>query len=66
MTALLRCNIDLKTDFNVSIFDQKFIIRDRTSLLTGSTNCTPTWTHENLNHLVVFHDREVAKLAGTR
>ena len=39
--ATLRTNIDVKSDYNSSIFHQKFIIRDRTSLLTGSTNFTP-------------------------
>lgn len=59
--ALLRANIDLKLDYNSSIFHQKFIVRDRTSVLTGSTNFTPTGTHKNLNHLIVIHDRTVAK-----
>lgn len=60
--ALLRANIDLKLDYNTSIFHQKFIVRDRVSLLTGSTNFTPTGTHKNLNHVIILHDRSVAKL----
>lgn len=62
LTAILRSNIDLKTDYNTSIFHQKFIIRDRASLLTGSTNFTPSGTHANLNHVVIVHDAEVAKI----
>jgi phosphatidylserine/phosphatidylglycerophosphate/cardiolipin synthase-like enzyme len=62
LTAILRCNVDIKTDYNTSIFHQKFIVRDRASLLTGSTNFTPTGTHANLNHVVIVHDAKVAKL----
>ncbi|MEM9451994.1 MAG: phospholipase D-like domain-containing protein [Cyanobacteria bacterium P01_E01_bin.6] len=58
---LLRANIDVKTDYNTSIFHQKFIVRDRQSLLTGSTNFTQTGTERNLNHLVIIHDAVVAK-----
>lgn len=60
--AILRSRIDVKTDYNTSIFHQKFIVRDRESLLTGSTNFTPTGTHSNLNHIVVIHDKKVAKI----
>jgi len=60
--AILRSNIDVKADYNTNIFHQKFIVRDRKSLLTGSTNFTPTGTHNNLNHVVVVHDEEVAKI----
>ena len=60
-SAILRASIDVKPDYNASIFHQKFMIRDRESLLTGSTNFTPTGVHNNLNHLVVVHDAEVAK-----
>lgn len=60
--AILRSRIDVKTDYNTSIFHQKFIVRDRTSLLTGSTNFTPTGTHSNLNHVVIIHDEKVAKI----
>lgn len=60
--AILRSNIDVKSDFNPSIFHQKFIVRDGTSLLTGSTNFTDTGTSTNLNNLVIVHDEEIAKL----
>ena len=60
--AVLRSKIDVKVDYNTSIFHQKFIVRDRESLLTGSTNFTPTGTHANLNHIIVIHDRKVAKI----
>lgn len=58
--AILRANIDVKTDYNTKIFHQKFIVRDRESILTGSTNFTPTGTHRNLNHIVIIHDKKVA------
>jgi phosphatidylserine/phosphatidylglycerophosphate/cardiolipin synthase-like enzyme len=64
--ALLRCNVDVKADYNPAIFHQKFCIRDyrgkatRTSaLLTGSANWTETDCHRNLNHLLVFHNPKV-------
>ncbi|MTI22312.1 phospholipase [Fulvivirga sp. RKSG066] len=60
--AILRSNIDIKSDFNTNIFHQKFIIRDSSSILTGSTNFTPTGTHKNLNHVVIVHDKKVAKI----
>jgi len=60
--SLLRANIDIKTDYNTNIFHQKFIVRDRKSLLTGSTNFTETGTSKNLNHIVIVHDPEVAKI----
>ncbi len=60
--ALLRTNIDIKVDYNASIFHQKFIIRDGASVLTGSTNFTPTGTHHNLNHIVIVHDPKAAKI----
>lgn len=60
--AILRTNIDVKVDYNASIFHQKFIVRDGLSVLTGSTNFTPTGTHKNLNHLVIVHDKKVAKI----
>ena len=59
--ALLRTRIDIKPDYNTSIFHQKFIIRDRASVLTGSTNFTPTGVHKNLNHIVIVHDAGAAK-----
>ena len=62
--ALLRANIDVKSDYNPYIFHQKFIIRDGKALLTGSTNFTDTGTSTNLNHLVLIHDKKVAKIYG--
>ena len=66
--AILRSNIQVRTDFNPNIFHQKFIVRDRASVLTGSTNFTPTGVGAdakhggNLNHVVIVHDREVARI----
>jgi len=60
--AILRAKIDVKVDYNSSIFHQKFVVRDRASLLTGSTNFTPTGTHNNLNHVIIVHDKTVAKI----
>ena len=62
--AILRANIDVKTDFNPKIFHQKFIIRDRRAVLTGSTNFTPTGTAQNLNHVIIVRDRDIAKIYG--
>jgi len=62
--AVLRSAIDIKPDYNTDIFHQKFVIRDRESVLTGSTNFTPTGVHKNLNHVVIVHDAEVAKTYG--
>jgi len=60
--AILRSNIDVKSDFNTHIFHQKFIIRDGEAILTGSTNFTPTGTHKNLNHIVIVHSKAAAKI----
>lgn len=60
--AILRSYIDIKTDYNSSIFHQKFIIKDGESILTGSTNFTPTGTHSNLNHIVIVNDKKAAKI----
>ncbi len=60
--ALFRAKIDLKLDYNTGIFHQKFIVRDRASVLTGSTNFTPTGTYNNLNHVVIIHDTKIAKI----
>ena len=59
--ALLRAAIDVKSDYNPNIFHQKFIVRDKTSLLTGSTNFTDTGISTNLNHVVIIHDAGVAR-----
>ena len=58
--AVLRAKIDVKSDFNPKIFHQKFIIRDGSALLTGSTNFTDTGISKNLNHIVIVRDRKVA------
>ena len=62
--AVLRGNIDVRTDYNPNIIHQKFIVRDikkgKTALLTGSTNFTPTGTRNNLNHLVVVDGKSLA------
>ncbi len=60
--AILRSAIYVRSDFNPSIFHQKFIVRDGTSVLTGSTNFTNTGTHNNLNHVIIVHDKKVAKI----
>jgi phosphatidylserine/phosphatidylglycerophosphate/cardiolipin synthase-like enzyme len=61
--TLLRCNIDVKADYNPAIFHQKFAIRDyrgqampSSAILSGSANFTATDCHRNLNHVVIFHD----------
>lgn len=59
--AILRSHILVNSDFNPEIFHQKFMVRDGASLLTGSANFTDTDTTQNLNHLVIIHDRKVAK-----
>jgi phosphatidylserine/phosphatidylglycerophosphate/cardiolipin synthase-like enzyme len=59
--AILRASINVRSDFNPDIFHQKFIIRDSVSVLTGSTNFTQTDTSSNLNHIVIVHDKAVAK-----
>lgn len=69
LAALLRCGVDIKADLNPQIFHQKFIVRDyrgdtslgKASLLTGSANFTTTDMHQNLNHMIVFHDYRIAR-----
>lgn len=61
LNAILRSATSIYSDLNPSIFHQKFIVSDRESLLTGSTNFTVTGTSQNLNHVVIVHDKEVAK-----
>ena len=58
--AILRSAIPVYSDFNPNIFHQKFIIRDGSAVLTGSTNFTDTGTTVNLNHVVIIKDRKVA------
>ncbi|MEU7003270.1 phospholipase D-like domain-containing protein [Nonomuraea sp. NPDC046570] len=68
LAALLRCNVDVKADYNPAIFHQKFIIRDyreralpTSAILSGSANFTGTDCHRNLNHVVVFHDSRICR-----
>ena len=68
LAALLRCNVDVKADFNPAIFHQKFVIRDyrgrakpRSAILSGSANFTVTDCHRNLNHVVLFNDPRICK-----
>lgn len=68
LMSLLRSDIEVHSDFNQEIFHQKFVIRDyrghkrdMSALLTGSTNFTPTDTHSNLNHAVIFHDDRICR-----
>ncbi|MFI6316582.1 phospholipase D-like domain-containing protein [Nonomuraea sp. NPDC050556] len=68
LAALLRCNIDVKADYNPAIFHQKFIIRDyreralpTSAILSGSANFTDTDSHRNLNHVVIFHDSRICR-----
>ena len=58
--AILRSGIRVWADFNPSIFHQKFVIRDGSAVLTGSTNFTRSGTSTNLNHVVIVNDRKVA------
>lgn len=60
--AVLRSKINVKSDYNPKIFHQKFIIKDKNSLLTGSTNFTDTGVSANLNHIVIVNDEKVAKI----
>lgn len=64
--ALLRANVRIHTDYNPHIFHQKFIVRDsgraNAAVLTGSTNFTPTGVGENLNHVVIIHDKPIARI----
>ncbi len=60
--SLLRSAIRVYSDFNTNIFHQKFIVRDRASVLTGSTNFTTTGVEKNLNHIVIVHDPGVARI----
>jgi phosphatidylserine/phosphatidylglycerophosphate/cardiolipin synthase-like enzyme len=57
--AILRSCIDVKSDYNVDIFHQKFMVLGN-SVLTGSTNFTDTGVSKNLNHVVVINSAEVA------
>ena len=59
--ALLRSNAKVRSDFNANIFHQKFILRDGSAVLTGSTNFTPTGVGNNLNHLIIVSDAKIAR-----
>ncbi|MBG0831087.1 phospholipase [Planomonospora sp. ID67723] len=68
LAALLRCNVDVKADYNPAIFHQKFVIRDyreralpTSAILSGSANFTGTDCHRNLNHIVIFHDSRICR-----
>lgn len=78
LAALLRCNVDVKADYNPAIFHQKFIVRDyreaarsgrvateTSAVLSGSANFTTTDCHRNLNHVVVFHDPRICREYAT-
>ncbi|MFC1781783.1 phospholipase D-like domain-containing protein [Planctomycetota bacterium] len=58
--AILRSAINVRSDFNPKIFHQKFIVRDGSAVLTGSTNFTDTGVTNNLNHVIIVRDRKVA------
>jgi len=58
--AILRSASRVWADFNPSIFHQKFVVRDGTAVLTGSTNFTDTGITKNLNHVVIVKDKRVA------
>jgi phosphatidylserine/phosphatidylglycerophosphate/cardiolipin synthase-like enzyme len=60
--ALLRACAWVRSDFNPNIFHQKFIVRDGTAVLTGSTNFTPTGVEKNLNHVLIIEDAKIAKV----
>lgn len=60
-SAMLRTDIDVRADYNGNIFHQKFIVRDGTALLTGSTNFTSLGTGKNLNHVVTIRSKTVAR-----
>ena len=62
--AILRCAVNIRSDYNPKIFHQKFIVRDGSAVLTGSTNFTETGVTKNLNHVVIVRDRKVANEYG--
>lgn len=69
LLALLRAKIDVRSDYNASIFHQKFVVRDYNrptqGLLTGSTNFTETGLTKNLNHIMTFRDPALVKAYNT-
>jgi phosphatidylserine/phosphatidylglycerophosphate/cardiolipin synthase-like enzyme len=66
--AMLRAQVDVRTDINPSIFHQKFVIRDPdkpdAAVLTGSANFTDTDCHKNLNHVVVLKSKRASDIYG--
>lgn len=60
--AILRSSIYVRSDYNGDIFHQKFIVRDGTSVLTGSANFTTTDTERNLNHIVIINNKTIARI----
>ncbi len=58
--AILRTKAYVYSDFNPKIFHQKFVVRDRKDVLTGSTNFTKTGTHRNLNNVIIIRNKDVA------
>ena len=61
LMEILQVGVDAKADYNPNIFHQKFVVRDRSAVLTGSTNFTTTGVTKNLNHVVIIDDVTVAK-----
>lgn len=64
LIRILRAGVDAKADYNPAIFHQKFMIRDKKAVLTGSTNFTTTGVTKNLNHICIIDDPEVAREYG--
>lgn len=65
--AAMRATAWVRSDFNPDIFHQKFIIRDGASVLTGSTNFTPTGVGTspkggNLNHVLTVESAALARI----
>lgn len=61
LMEVLQVGVDAKADYNPNIFHQKFVIRDRQAVLTGSTNFTTTGVTKNLNHIAIIDDVTVAR-----
>lgn len=61
LVEMLRVGVDAKADYNPKIFHQKFITRDKSAVLTGSTNFTTTGVTKNLNHIVTIQDAKIAR-----
>lgn len=66
--AAMRATAWVRADFNPHIFHQKFIIRDGSAVLTGSTNFTPTGVGRapkgggNLNHVLTVRSVALARV----